>query len=308
MAGSFRVRVFAFLFFLLLLLSAPRSITLNHLTTALRRLTLESQALGSVTHVDVLLPTGYSTSTQRFPVLYLLHGSGGSHSDWLRNTDIARFARGLPLIVVMPDGDDGWYADPLTVGPRWETYHINELIPYIDRNYRTIATRHGRAIAGLSMGGFGAFSYAARHPDLFVAAASFSGALNPEAFLGLPGVQAAFGIHTTLSIRAHSPIDLVANLRGIRLFLSSGNGNPGPLDSNHLSSPDSIEQTVHPSFVTMVAALHAAHIPAVVDNYGNGTHTWPYWQRELYRAMPMLLAALAQPPTARPGLTFRYAL
>jgi S-formylglutathione hydrolase FrmB len=293
------VRRFAILFLLALLLSGPSGGMLDRSVTALRNLrqiTLYSPALQGVTHVDVLLPPGYATSARRYPVLYLLHGVGGSYLDWMQNTDIARFARGLPLLIVMPDGGDGWYADPLTVGPRWETYHIKELIPYIDRHFRTVATRNGRAVAGLSMGGFGAFSYAARHPDLFVAAASFSGALNPRALEGLAGIDTAFGTHSARALRAHSPIDLVKNLRGMRLFLSAGNGKPGLLDPSHSIGTDPLEQAIHSSFVTMVAALRAAHIPAMVDNYGNGTHTWPYWQRELHRAMPMLLAALAQPP------------
>ena len=90
---------------------------------------------------------------------------------------------GQPLIVVMPDGGrGGWYSNWHNGGrggpPAWESYHIGQLIPLVDRRFRTVAARRGRAIAGLSMGGFGAFSYAARHPDLFTAAASFSGGLD----------------------------------------------------------------------------------------------------------------------------------
>ena len=83
----------------------------------------------------------------------------------------------------MPDaGQGGFYSDWYNAGaggpPKWETYHVGQLIPYVDAHYPTVAARGGRAIAGLCMGGFGAMSYAARHPDLFVAAASFSGAVD----------------------------------------------------------------------------------------------------------------------------------
>jgi hypothetical protein len=92
-------------------------------------------------------------------------------------------------------------------------------------------------------------------------------------------------------------VDLASNLRGLALFLSAGNGKRGPLDG-HTSTPEQrqVEAQVHASLVTMVHALQTAGIPAVVDEYGNGTHIWPYWQRELHRALPVLLAALAKPP------------
>jgi esterase/lipase superfamily enzyme len=196
--------------------------------------------------------------------------------------------------------------DPTFPGPDWETYHIHELIPYVDAHFRTIAKRGGRAIAGLSMGGMGALAYAARHPDLFVAAASFSGVLDPEHFSPLVASSqvaspaAVFGSLCSdwvWCVRAHSPVDLASNLRGLALFLSAGNGARGPLDGS-TSTPEQrqVEAQVHAELVSMVKALQTAGIPAVVDDYGNGTHIWPYWQRELHRALPALLAALAKPP------------
>jgi S-formylglutathione hydrolase FrmB len=287
---------------------APARATARNLQT----LTITSAAVGP-TQVNVLLPADYTTSTRRYPVLYLLHGYGGSSTDWVRYTDITRLVRTLPLIVVMPDAAGGWYMNPTIPGPNWETYHIHELIPYVDAHYRTIANRGGRAIAGLSMGGMGAVSYAARHPDLFVAAASFSGVLDPEHFYPLSSGQvyapaAVFGSlcgDWVWCVRAHSPVDLASNLRGQALFLSAGNGKPGPLDGS-TSTPDAreVEAQVHASLVTMVHALQTAGIPAVVDDYGNGTHIWPYWQRELHRALPVLLATLAKPPS--PPTTWSY--
>jgi S-formylglutathione hydrolase FrmB len=273
----------------------------------MRQVAFHSHALGMRTMFDVLLPDGYASTTRRYPVLYLLHGSGGSYSDWVRNTDIAQYARSLPLIVVMPEGDDGWYADPVTTGPRWETFHIHELIPFVDSYFRTIANRSNRAIAGLSMGGFGAFSYAARHPDLFAAAASFSGALNIEQFHYATGTVRAFGARSVWPWRAHSPVALASNLRGLYLFLSSGNGQIGPLDPAGTPNSSPVEQSVHISLVTMVAALRVAGIPATVDDYGPGTHTWVYWQRELHRVIPLMLAAITKPAPVPTSWTFRTA-
>jgi hypothetical protein len=138
--------------------------------------------------VRVLLPGGYASSGERrYPVLYLLHGSVDDYRSWTDKGDAEHLTAGLPMIVVMPDaGSGGFYSDWYNNGaggpPEWETYHVRELIPWIDAHYRTIASRAGRATAGLSMGGFGAMTYPSRHSDLFVAAASFSGAVNTNDF------------------------------------------------------------------------------------------------------------------------------
>ena len=133
----------------------------------LRHVVIDSAALGNRTDVNILLPDGYASSGRRYPVLYLLHPSGGTYRDWATQTDIVRYARHLPLIIVMSDGDEGWYVDAVGRGPHWETYHVHELIQYVDNHFRTIAARSGRAVAGASMGGQGAFAYAARHPDTY---------------------------------------------------------------------------------------------------------------------------------------------
>ena len=117
-----------------------------------------------------------------FAVLYLLHGQSDNHTTWTRRTSIERYVEGLPLIVVMPNGARGWYsdshADPFAA---YESYLLRDLLPFVDRTFHTRASRAGRVIAGLSMGGFGAVKLALKHPELFCAAASHSGAfLAPE--------------------------------------------------------------------------------------------------------------------------------
>jgi putative tributyrin esterase len=165
--------------------------------------TFESAALGVKKDVVVYLPGSYDTGTKRYPVYYYLHGLGGDETNWTDGgkLDETADALGLEAIVVMPDGDDGFYADSpkridydacmkdgtglffpqrkkaktCTRTSKYETYITKDLVGYVDATYRTIATRDGRAIAGLSMGGFGALQLAMRHPDMFVAAASHSG-------------------------------------------------------------------------------------------------------------------------------------
>ncbi|MBI5724914.1 MAG: esterase family protein [Planctomycetes bacterium] len=124
----------------------------------------------------VIMPEGKGAGP--FPVLYLLHGYSDDHTIWLRRTRIEAYVESLPLIVVMPDGHHSFYCnDPRPNGMAYEDHIIKDVVGFIDRTLPTIANRSGRAIAGLSMGGYGAMMYAMKHPDIFCAAASHSGAL-----------------------------------------------------------------------------------------------------------------------------------
>src|SRR6059058_630719 len=136
------------------------------LTPRVTELTLHTDDLAADTHVRVMTPDGYDPSGRtRYPVLYLLHGCCDDYRSWTDKGDAEKITAGLPLIVVMPDaGQDGFYSDWYNAGaggpPKWESYHIGQLIPFVDAHYPTVAARGGRAVAGLSMGGFGAMSYA----------------------------------------------------------------------------------------------------------------------------------------------------
>jgi len=165
-------------------------------------------SLGVTKHYLVYLPPSYASEpTRRFPVAYYLHGHSGSEADWvsLAGIDViadSLVAAGMPeMILVMPDGDDGWYtnwvrprsyeecasgagsdraASTFCVRtPRYDDYIAGDVVRHIDSTYRTMADRRHRGIAGLSMGGYGAVMLAVGHPDLFAAAASHSGVLSP---------------------------------------------------------------------------------------------------------------------------------
>lgn len=141
-----------------------------------RTLSLNSKALGKAAPVNILLPRDYATTKTRYPVLYLLHGATGGHGDWNAQSGIAAYVADLPLIVVMPDANgDSFYLNSPGKG-KVEDYFTRELIPAIDRMFRTEARKEKRVIAGLSMGGYGAWRLALNHPNLFTAAASLSGA------------------------------------------------------------------------------------------------------------------------------------
>ncbi|TDU05964.1 S-formylglutathione hydrolase FrmB [Streptomyces sp. 846.5] len=132
-------------------------------------------------HIRIILPVGYADNpARRYPVLYLLHGA----TDDPGNPGLAypALTGSSSMITVIPDGGlRGWYANWLdqstAAGPQnWENFHIDQVIPFIDADLRTIATQQGRAVGGISMGGFGALHYAEDHPGLFSQVATFSGA------------------------------------------------------------------------------------------------------------------------------------
>ena len=120
---------------------------------------------------------------RRMPVLYLLHGFGGSYTTWQNITDLRPLADACGMIVVCPDGANSWYWDsPLDPASQFETFVAQELPDWIDARYLTIPSREGRAVTGLSMGGHGALWVALRHKDRFGAAGSTSGGVDIRPF------------------------------------------------------------------------------------------------------------------------------
>src|SRR5947209_8797142 len=145
-------------------------------------LAFESKLIGAALPYNVILPTDYnrgSSKHRRYPVVYLLHGLKGGAGDWVSNrAHLADYAAQYPFIFIVPEGHDGWYTDSATVpNEKYESYIIEELIPDVDRRFRTISSREGRAVAGLSMGGYGSLKFGLKHPELFAFAASLRGAL-----------------------------------------------------------------------------------------------------------------------------------
>lgn len=278
---------------------------------------IDSRVLRRVTSLRVVLPADYARADTRFPVLYLLHGGGDDYRSWTDKGEVLDATEDAPLIVVMPDGGrGGFYSD--WVGPSrwgrtdWERFHINELLPWMDRTFRTEARRAGRALAGLSMGGFGAMSYAARHPDLFVAAASFSGALDNSLYRfifdtavrrdgGAPGAIWGDRRANLMRWRAHNPVDIAANLRGMALVLRTGTGIPGELTPH--ARPDPIEALVFHESLRMHHTLRRLGIEHEWY-HGRGCHDWPYWARDLRATLPLLHKVFTDPPARPQALSY----
>ena len=299
--------------------NGSRVLAQNLLDSRTVDVTIDSAALGHTASVRVLLPNRFAShSGGAWPVFYLVHGGFGTFVDWTESSDIADLARKRDVLVVMPDGGSlGFYTDWWARGgnkPGWETFHLVELVQILERG---LGAGDRRAIAGLSMGGFGTMSYPARHPGFFRAAASFSGVLDtlhPTVAPLFPGLYATWLLQTFVTPlgydalalfgdptaqrdvwAAHNPLDLVANLRGTKLFVSCGNGHVGPLDPPG-TDPSGLLVQLEAALLlqnqAFVARAQSLGLDLTVDFYGAGTHTWPYWARELERAFPLLMRSI----------------
>jgi S-formylglutathione hydrolase FrmB len=294
--------------------------------------TFSTPDLPGTTVARVMLPTSYvANPAQRYPVLYLLPGCcdpGMRQSRWSDPNlgDAERLTAGKDVIVVMPEGDLGsWYTDWANAGTQgqylWESYLVDQLVPLVDSSFRTTAGRSGRAIAGLSMGGYGALAIASRHPDLFTAVASFSGFPNtndnPQQFTDVSTASGGqpnslWGDRATDQVtwRGHDPTDLAGNLGGVLVYLAAGNGTPGPLpdpntDPTDIANDEAKEKIALKETLSLTYALRAAKVPVTLNRYGKGVHAWPYWRRDLQQFLPVLMKRFAAATSAPATFTFK---
>lgn len=245
--------------------------------------------------VRLLLPADYATSRSRYPTVYLLCGAGGNQTEWTHSSDLETFTAPAKAIFVMPDcggagGKPGWYSDWANGSYQWETYYISVLLPWVDAHYRTQTGR--RAIAGISMGGYGALALAARHPGLFTVVGSFSG-LPDIQYPGFSFVNSGVippGVwgderRDVATWTAHNPRVLVTALRGVAIYLACGSGDAALVNGpeEHLSAID---------HVPFVQALQTAGVAYHALFFQGGAHTWPYFSQEAAWALPSMLADL----------------
>jgi diacylglycerol O-acyltransferase/trehalose O-mycolyltransferase len=260
--------------------------------------------------VRVILPPGYADSTRRYPELVLLHDAPGDYLSWTRLGEAMKNLDDVDVIAIMPDGgggNPGWYSNWRDGEFQWETYHIEVMLPWLESHLRVLGDGH-RAIAGPSMGGFGAMSYAARHPGLFAAAAGFSGAVD---FLHLDRISALYTYlgHpvagtpngpiwgdpvTNYDIWLdHDPGTHVDGLAGMKIFLACGNGLPGgpheDLGSPELYGVEVLIQMMNQSFAQTLADAGVEHQTWF---YGPGYHNWPYYKDSFAWALPQLMDAI----------------
>lgn len=246
-----------------------------------------SNSLGKTVRYRVIVPGEYDGNTRRYPVLYLLHGLNGGYGDWETRTDLTSYVEKYKFITVMPDVGDSWYVDSATVPQnRYETFIIEDLIPEVERNWRVLRAPHRRAIAGLSMGGFGAIKFALRYPGMFAFAGSISGALDAPG--GLATVRPDFAknladVFGPADSETRKMNDLYLLARGMRppsnlyLYIDCGNGD-WALPSNR----------------EFVAILSERKIPYEYHEMP-GIHSWEYWDRRLPELLEAVAKRISQP-------------
>lgn len=249
-----------------------------------------SESLGRTMKYRVILPEDYEVSERRYVTLYLLHGLFGTFSDWETRTDVFSYSRPYALIIVMPEGENSWYTDAAgDPAQKFERYITHDLIPHIDETFRTIRSRHARAIAGLSMGGYGSLKFALKHPDTFAFAASISGALDAghdtaiDHIFGakiekqMTAIYGPQGSETRAKNDVYRLLDAVGadDVKALPyLYLDCGLSD-GFLESNRLFAQQ----------------LQKKHVPYEYRELP-GSHAWDYWDRQIRAVLDVLASRI----------------
>ncbi|MFW6346154.1 MAG: alpha/beta hydrolase [Halomonas sp.] len=242
---------------------------------------------------SLYLPEGYAVSNQAYPVLYLLHGSFGSETDWVRSGRLRRTADRLiergdipPLVIVMP-GSESWWIDGHNGAER--SAFFDDLIPHIEQTWHVVPERDWRGVAGLSAGGFGALNFALERPELFAAVAAFS----PASYHPLPPQNSSAWRHPAFqrdgafdtelwertNYRAHLD-DYLAQSTTVPVYLTAG-------DRDRLNA-------VHHARL-IENALRPRQPGDVRLDVLPGGHTWRVWRASLPRGLSFLARHLEGP-------------
>lgn len=235
--------------------------TINYFSKSLKK----ASSFNIVFPDDAAIPRPWS-------VFYLLHGLSDDHTIWMRRTSIERYVAGLPLVVVMPDGGRGWYANA-QAGDAYEDDLVNDVVGLVDRTFPVRAERSGRAIGGLSMGGYGAVKVGLKHPDIFGSINSHSGALGMlhnlnEAKKLSPEFERIFG--SSLKDGSEDPFGIVTKM------------DHGKIPSMLIDcGTEDFLLAQNRGFHEHLEKLHIAH----EYKEFSGGHNWEYWDLHVREAI-----------------------
>ena len=245
-----------------------------------------SDVLGLSCSMDVVLPQATSqqigmegrAGRERFPVLYLLHGLSDDHTIWQRRTSIERYVADLGLAVVMPAVERSFYTD-MAHGLRWWTFISEELPSLCQRFFPLSDRREDTFVAGLSMGGYGAFKLALRHPERYAAAASLSGALDMAALASAddhgPDIELVYGDPAAVAGSDHDLLHLAEQV-------AAADG-PRPLLYQWCGTDDFL----YPSNVIFRHKAESSGLPLTYTD-GPGDHQWKHWDEQIQRVLAWL--------------------
>ncbi|TSE00698.1 esterase family protein [Skermania sp. ID1734] len=287
-------------------------VRVDELAPNLSAVYIDSPSMARTVEIELIHPPAGAGPR---PSYYLLDGVDAPdiQSSWTKKTDVVSFFAGKNVNVVMPVGGTGSYytdwqqVDPTLGWNRWETFLTQELPPIIDSQFGG----NGRnAIAGLSMGGQSALILATRHPQLYRAVAAFSSCPDVSqqyskdlirATVGSRGGNAnnMWGPDSDPAWAAHDPTLHAANLHGMTVYLSVGNGLPGPHElslrpdlGTVIAEGGPLETAANMCTHQFQQRLNQVGVPATVVYRPWGTHSWPYWQDDLHDSWPTVAAAL----------------
>ena len=254
-------------------------------------LIMKSKILNMDRKFAIYLPPDYETSQRSYPVLYLLHGGGDDQTGWVQFGEVLNITdkainegKATPMIIVMPDANTGirGYSNNATGTWKYEDFFFQELMPYVEKTYRIKADKRYRAVAGLSMGGDGSFTYALHHPELFSSACPLSAGTGPltleDAKKRLTsGTEKVSEQQITDFYNRQSVVTLVNNIpdslkKSVRWYIDCG-------DDDFLYEGNSL---VH---ITM-RKREIPHEFRIRD----GAHNWTYWRQ----ALPTVLEFVSQ--------------
>ncbi|MGE5315383.1 MAG: alpha/beta hydrolase [Acidobacteriota bacterium] len=240
---------------------------------------LYSPSMDRVMKYSVILPPGYRDNTERYTTVYLLHGLWGSYKDWVNNTGVIQYASHYRFLIIAPDGHNGWWTNSKDVKhAMYEDFVMKDLIPAVEKKYRTLSTRHGRAIAGLSMGGYGALKFALKYPGSFFYAASFSGAL--DVVSGMKDISASADRN---SVGVRSRLDAFGEQPSAQW---TANDVMALIDSANVKMLPYLYLSVGHSDYLVDASIQAGtklrQKGAAYEMHESiGAHTWLFWDQEI---------------------------
>ena len=274
--------------FAALALTLGATLALPAAASTIAQRTFHSAALGRDWPYVVYLPTGYHADGARYPVLYLLHGNNGDAMDWVTQGDLQATADALiarheiaPVVIVMPQGGNEWYVDRRE---KMETAFFEDLMPEIEAHFAVADERSGRAIGGVSMGGFGALRYTFEHPDAFCGALLLSPAIysNDPPLTSAARYVGVFGEQHQFDPSVWHALNYPALWNGyfsrpwrVPFFIAAGD------DDLVIQAESSLLYT----------RLREAGNPAAL-RIVDGGHVWPVWRGLLPAALRYTLACV----------------
>lgn len=262
---------------------------------------LQSKINGQAVKYSVLLPADYKTSGLSYPVVYLLHGFGDDYTAWTKGGNIQLFADNLgaeivPMIFVMPDGYNTYYVNNYNGTNRYMDVFTTELVPEIDKIYRTKKDASQRAVMGYSMGGYGALILPSKNPGLFKISVPLSmsfrtdqqyttesqGSFNSQWAPIFGGIGLTGAARLTEYFKLNSPFyyfdkSNLSAFDGLKLLLDCGD------DEEQLSETSGALHNL----------LRERNLPHEY-RMGNGSHSWSYWYKELPEALRFISKSFQQ--------------